>query len=264
MTGSSGFVPYCGLPPTPGAVSWNLDPWLFAALFIGAALYSRRVRREPAVLTREKIAFFAGWAVVAVAMMSPLCNLGVALFSARIVQHMAISIIAAPLLVFGRADLMVLSSLSRRPMSQSAPLFGWERVAGPGLFAAVLWFWHLARPYDSALTNNILYWAMDLSLFITAVLLWRGLLRDSPGYSLVASVFTGMQMCVLGALLALSARPWFSVHFMTTWAWGLSPLQDQHLGGLIMWVPGGMLLTIFTIASLGRQLSIGPRDKSLA
>ncbi len=261
MTGSNGFVPYCGLSPIPGAVRWNLDPALLAVLLLVAALYAWRVHRKAAISTHEKIAFFAGWAVAAFAMISPLCNLGVALFSARIVQHMAISLIAAPLLVFGRADLLVLSPFR---MSQVVLPNKLESVAGPGLFAAVLWFWHLAGPYDAALTNNIVYWVMDLSLFMTAVLLWRGLLRGNAGFSLIASVFTGIQMCALGALLALSAHPWFSVHLLTTWAWGLSPIQDQHLGGLIMWVPGGMLLTIFTIGSFGHQLSVGFKDKGVA
>lgn len=256
MASPSGFVPYCGNAPTPGETLWNLDPVLSAVLIAMLGIYLWRTASDGAISRARQCAFYAGWAVLSAAMISPLCNLGVALFSARIIQHMVIFLIASPLIVIGGASgifLNIEATVRRRR---------WGDVASPPLFAATLWFWHLAGPYDAALTNNVVYWCMDLSLFLSALFLWGGILgsaEKSPGYSLIASLFTGIQMCVLGALLTFSNHAWFAAHAATTWAWGLSPLEDQRLGGLVMWVPGGILLTGVTVLLLGRHLAAEPK-----
>ncbi len=256
MMSSRAFIPYCGGAPAPGGVAWNFDPVLLAVLAAMLAAYIWRGIASPDIAWPRRFAFYGGWTVLAAAMISPLCNLGVALFSARIVQHMAVSFVAAPLIVVGRADRIFLNATRAvRPRR-------WAEAASPPLFAAVLWFWHLAGPYDAALRNNLLYWCMDLSMFFSALFLWWTVLhsaQERPGSSLIASLFTGIQMCVLGALLTLSNHAWFTVHAATTWAWGLSPLDDQQLGGLVMWVPGGIVLTGFTILLLGRHLAVQPK-----
>jgi putative membrane protein len=257
VTHASGFIPYCGFPPIPGAMRWNLDPLLLTALAMGAAIYAWRTSGRADVTGREKAAFYAGWIVVAAAMVSPLCNLGVALFTARIVQHMIVTVIAAPLIAIGWPNRIWANASHGTPGMAVGP-GALETAVGAAIFAVTLWFWHLAGPYDLALRNNAVYWAMDLSLFITALVLWRLILRGAdrqPGHGLIATLFTGAQMCVLGALLTFSNHAWFSVHAATTWAWGLTQLEDQRLGGLIMWVPGGILLAGFTILSLGRLMS---------
>jgi putative membrane protein len=98
---------------------------------------------------------------------------------------------------------------------------------------------------------------MHLTLFGSAILLWRALLFDlevCPGSGLIASFLTGIQMSVLGALLTFSSRPWFSAHAATTMPWGFTPLEDQQLGGLLMWVPGGILLTVYAVIVFGVHL----------
>jgi putative membrane protein len=258
------FVPYCGSPPGPGTVAWNFDPVLIATLAAFAAIHGWGVLAYPAIGQsaigrNRKIAFHAGLAVLAAAMMSPLCNLGVALFSARVAQHMIVTLVAAPLLILGRADWLIRSLFSWPSRHRSAMPSGWMRLGAPAVFAMTLWFWHLAGPYDAALRNNVVYWAMDVSLFASSLFLWSRLLGDAdhrPGDSLVASLFTGFQMCLLGALLTLSRHAWFAAHAETTWPWGLSPIEDQNLGGLIMWVPGGILIAGFTVFLLGRLLGL--------
>ncbi len=63
---------------------------------------------------------------------------------------------------------------------------------------------------------------------------------------------TFLQMGLLGAVLTLAGRPLFQWHFLTTQAWRLSPLQDQQLGGALMWVPGIALFLWSALRSLGR------------
>jgi putative membrane protein len=244
-------VPYCGSPPVPGNVAWNMDPFLGALLALGAAAYFRACRHARAAPTEhEQICFALGWLILALALISPICNLSVALFSARVGQHMIISLIAAPLLVLGRADAMLLQALKvRRDIPGRT-----EAYAGPLAFAFALWLWHAPAPYDATFASHVIYWTMHVTLFAAAVSLWRVLLRGVTQHAvsaLVASVFSGAQMCALGVLFTFASRPLFTVHAGTTWPWGWTQIQDQQFGGLLMWVPGGMVFTIHALAVLG-------------
>jgi len=255
---SASTIPYCGLPPVPGGLAWNIDPLLIAALLAVAALYARgAIRAGPIGPDKREQALFAlGWFVLAGAVLSPLCSLSVALFSARIAQHMLITLVAAPLLVLGRTEAALAAAVSIGG-NWSREVTRPELAIGPIAFAAALWIWHFPGPYDATLQSSTVYWAMHLTLIASSILLWRALLRDRavcPGCGLVASLVTSVQMCVLGALLTLSPRPWFAVHEATTAAWGFSQLEDQELGGLLMWVPGGALFTLYALAVFGVYL----------
>jgi putative membrane protein len=231
------FQPYCGHPPIPGGLQWNLDPILICALAIGFGAYVYYYKPRPTNGGDRRLpSAGAGLVVLAASLISPLCNLGVALFAARSVQHVLMLLVAAPLLVLGL------------PRGNVGRL---EVIAGPLGFAALLWFWHLPAFYDATLLDNTVYWTMHLTLFGAAISLWRVLLGNRDG-AVPGSLFTGLQMTALGALLTLSPRPWFSVHALTTAPWGLSQSADQQIGGGIMWVVGGMLLSGFTVALFAR------------
>jgi putative membrane protein len=121
-------------------------------------------------------------------------------------------------------------------------------------FAAALWFWHLPAAYAWTFRSVPAYWAMHLCLLLTAVLLWEALLdKYNPAASLLASGITATQMTILGAVYTFAGHAFFNVHFGTTDVWGLSPLDDQRLGGLIMWIPPGLALAgvaAWTMATL--------------
>lgn len=212
-------IPYCGTPPVPGGLleRWNLDPVLLrvlAILALGQILRTKALRRPSAT---------AGWLVATLAFVSPLCPLSVALFSARVAQHMLLILIAAPLIA---------TSLPR-PARNST----WASALA---FCAALWLWHMPAPYDATFRSTPLYWAMHVSLFGTAIWLWRDLLRHPRSQTfqaLGAGLATSVAMGLLGAVLSLSSHPWFAWHLATTGAWGFTPLDDQQLGGSIMWVP---------------------------
>ena len=229
-------IPYCGAAPVPGAVAWNLDPLLVAILVAGAGAHLWAMRRDP---PSRVAAVAAGWALLAALFISPLCNLSVALFSARVAQHMLLTLAAAPLIALG------LPAVARRgPLTPACA------------FAAVLWFWHLPRPYDAAFASDAVYWAMDLSLLAAALGLWAALLRPGvrPAAVLAAALLTSLQMSLLGALLSFAPQPLFQVHLATTAPWGLTPLHDQQLGGALMWVPGGFLFAAVLAAVLYRVM----------
>ena len=105
--------------------------------------------------------------------------------------------------------------------------------------AVILWLWHAPGPYTWGLATVPAYWLMQVSLLGSGWLMWRGILVSAaqPGPALVALVATVGQMGLLGALIVFASRPLYAVHFASTWPWGLSPLADQQLAGLLMWVP---------------------------
>jgi putative membrane protein len=253
------FIPYCGAPPLPGGLRWNLDPFLITALLVVGVFYAAGCRHARRLRPREHWLFGAGLLIAAAALITPLCNLSVALFSARVTQHVVLILIAAPLLVLGRFDAAIAALLPHRAGDFEPTASSWSPLTVGGIaFAIALWTWHLPGPYDATLQNNVAYWAMHATTFGAALLLWHGLLHEGAGRigaAMAVGFITGMQMSLLGAVLTLSPRSLFAVHAATTWPWGLSPLEDQQLGGLIMWVPAGLLFTAYAVIAFGIWLN---------
>lgn len=228
---------FCGAPPLPAEIwlRWDLDIALIvvlAALMIAhgvqVGVLSMAKRRTPAPRRRF---FYAGWAALTFAFVSPLCALGVALFAGRVSQQAWLTMIAAPLLVLA----------SVRP--QLNPLA--RPMTGAALFAAALWLWRLPPLYDLTFHSDLAYWLMHISLFGAAVLLWRGLIHGGERARLArvgAGFLTVVQMGLLGALITLTPRPFYQAHLLTAEAWGLTAVEDQQLGGLIMWAPTAFVL----------------------
>ncbi len=237
-------LPYCGFAPVPGALlgRFNLDPVLIASLCLLCAWQLWAARNSPGDRRPRQIVALAGWLIAASAFLSPLCALSVALFSARVAQHMILVLVAAPLIAMAWPR--------TRPSKHPQTLW----LATTVLFFA-LWFWHMPIPYDETFRSWAAYWCMHISLFGSGIWLWRELLQHPPeriGPVLAASVVTFLQMGLLGAVLTLAGRPLFPWHALSTQAWGLSPLQDQQLGGALMWVPGIALFLWSALRSLAR------------
>ncbi|MFC4167869.1 cytochrome c oxidase assembly protein [Teichococcus aestuarii] len=215
-------IPYCGAGPVPDALwsRWNLDPYLLSAL---ALLLGWAVLRPPG---RPRHAALAGWAVLVLAFVSPLCALSSALFSARVVHHVLLVTVAAPLLALALPS-------PRRNLSLG--------LAVPAHILA-LWLWHAPPLYAAALSSHALYWAMQASLLGTGLWFWAAALarRETPLPYLAALLTMMAQMGLLGALITFAPGALYLPHLETTQPWGFSPLQDQQLGGLIMWVPASL------------------------
>jgi len=232
-------IPYCGTPPVPGELltRFNLDVVLIAILAMLTIAHLTQIKD-----TVRRSAALAGWLVAAAALLSPLCALSVALFSARISQHMILLLVAAPLIASG---------LPRKENPHSA--HGMRFAAT--LFFVALWFWHMPNPYYATFTSSTIYWLMHVSLFGSAIWLWRELLHHAPehtGEALLTGMLSSMQMGLLGAVLTLASHPLFEPHLLTAPLWHLTPLEDQQLGGVVMWVPGVLLFLWAAIRSLRR------------
>ncbi|HXH12047.1 MAG TPA: cytochrome c oxidase assembly protein [Alphaproteobacteria bacterium] len=260
------------LSPTGLWGAWNWEPAVLLMLVGSAVLYGYGVRRlwVSAGMGRglpfwQPAAFASGWLVLVVALISPLDALSALLFSAHMVQHELLMVIAAPLLVLGRPQVAWLWGMRRawgRGLGRwwrevkgvrslwhglSTPLVAWS------LHATVLWGWHAPALYQAAIERAWVHALQHLSFFGSALLFWWALLynrhgRLGYGVGVLAVFTTAVHSSVLGALITASPAPWYRSYLPTTGAWNLTPLEDQQLAGLIMWVPTGVIYLVAGLA----------------
>jgi putative membrane protein len=266
---------HTGPPPAPDNAwsSWNFEPVLLAALVLIAWAYTVGVRvlwsRAGAGggIERWRVACFAaGMLALIIALISPLDGLGSALFSAHMAQHMLLILVAAPLLSLGApgtALLWVLPLNGRRRMGRWWMRSAWARAlwhactrlgVAWAIATATLWAWHAPALYQAALKSESVHVLEHASFLFASCLFWWALARRgrrsraSYGVSIFAVFAMALQGGTLGALLTFSATPWYPVYAATTAPYGLSPLDDQQLAGLIMWIPAGV---IYLLAACG-------------
>ena len=239
---------YCGAPPLPAELwaRWNLDPLLIGTLVIVMLVALRAAMQALDGCHWSPKTFVAGWAIGAAALISPLCALSVSLFSARVGQHMILAAVVAPLIAIGL------------PPPRSG--IGQNSLAAAAAFTVALWVWHSPSPYAATFASPVTYWAMHLTVFGTALWLSRSVVhapRHRLGVATAATLLAGTQMALLGAAIAFARSPLYAPHWLTTRRWGLAPLQDQQLGGAIMWIPAGLIVAAAIVVPLGRVLRDG-------
>jgi putative membrane protein len=277
---------HVGGPFSPGGpwwAGWNFDPAVLLALGLLAGLYARglaRVWRAGAgrgVAGWQVWCFAAGFVALVVALVSPLDPLSDELSSAHMVQHMVLMNVAAPLLVLGSPTLVVLSGVPaayRRPLGRlwrrldpvgpaGAPL--WNPVVVWLAYAAVLWGWHLPPLYQAALRDPVVHDFQHLTFFAAAFLFWRAALdplgrrRLGVAAALVSLFTTALHATVLGVFMTLAPYPWYPDYHGRTEPWGLTPLEDQQLAGLIMWMPACSAYAVAAAGLLAAAINARPR-----
>ena len=225
---------------------WNLDPFLVSALLIVLIVAQRAARHPPETRRWSPRTFVTGWVIGAAALISPLCALSVSLFSARVGQHMILAAVVAPLIAIGLPP-------PRGALGQNA-------IAAAAAFTVALWVWHSPGPYAATFASPVIYWTMHLTVFGTALWLSRAVVhapRHRLGVATAATLLAGAQMALLAAAIAFARSPMYAPHWLTTRRWSLTPLQDQQLGGAIMWIPAGLIVAAAIVAPLGRVLRDG-------
>lgn len=227
------WTPYCGTAPIPVELlgRWNLDPLLLLGLTAAAWLCWRWSRDDAA----QRRAGLVAIALLAVLFVSPLCALTSALFSARVVHHLLLTALAAPLLAL---------ALPAR--------IGGGIAAWTGIHAVAFWGWHAPPLYAWALSGDAAYWLMQATLLGTAFAFWSAVRRASVTGGIAALLGTMVLMGLLGALITFAGGPLYAPHFATTLPWGLTPLEDQQLAGLIMWAPGAGFYLAAALSLLSR------------
>jgi putative membrane protein len=245
-------------------LGWNWNPWILASVVLAVFGYVwGLLRSNGAVRARlfggfRYAAFAAGIVTLFSALISPFDTLDDQLFSAHMVQHLVLLMIAPPLLILGRPALACLWAFplpARRAIGRvwirsglkhavhvlMSPIFVWL------LCSAVLWFWHLPGPYGWALGSESVHAFEHICFFVTSLMFWSlvleplGRRRMDYGSTLLFVATFGVQTGLLGALLTFAGRPLYAAHLSTAAAWGLTPLEDQQLAGLIMWIPASLI-----------------------
>ena len=255
---------------------WTLDPWIITPLLLTVALFAggwlRLYGRSSSGRTtlRARAWLFAiGWLTLAGALVSPLHEAGERSFTAHMLEHELLMLLAAPLLVLSEPLAVMLWAFpgaARRIVGQLAtarPIAGPFRaltgaVTATFIQAAVLWIWHMPSLFYVALANEGWHATQHLCFIVSALLFWTAMLgRHGAGAStapdrmlaafclVVTSVITG----ALGALMAFSDSPWYAGYArLALGPFGLTPAEDQQLAGLLMWVPGGLVHLVAGLA----------------
>jgi cytochrome c oxidase assembly factor CtaG len=246
-------------------VSWDWEPSVVAGsvLLLAGRLAAGRFRVE-----RTLLFFAAGVGVMLLALVSPLDTLGDDyLFSAHMMQHILLDLVAPPFFVLGLSADMVRKLLSWPPANRteriiSRPALAW--VLGIG----TLWLWHLPVLYDATLKSEGIHVFEHLTFLVTGTILWWPVFcplkeRQMPALAAVAYlVLAALANALLGILFTLSSTPYYSGYAhsqdklralsLVRNQWGLDQLTDQQLGGAFMWVIGSIIFLAAILAKVTR------------
>lgn len=271
-----------GVPISPDSWprAWNWDPFILFNFTVLAWFYIQGLTRlwrsagtGRGVSRAQAAAWFGSWVVLLLILISPLDALAEQLSSAHMIQHVLIMDLAAPLFILGSPALVIAWGLPRdwRPWMRRTPLAAgglWNPLLIWSLYAATLWLWHLPLLYQAALRDLLVHDAQHLSFFIVSCLFWRLLIdphgqrRLHPALAVPFLFTTSLHATLLGVFMALAPQPWYIDYAETTSTWGLSPLEDQQLAGLIMWVPACLIYPIAAVTLFGVWLS-NPRPSTV-
>lgn len=259
--------------------TWNWEPGLLAglALQIGAYLACvgplRRLFPSSAPVPRHQAQIFGlGWLALFIALVSPIDTLSESLLTMHMVQHLLLTLVAPPLMLLGTPR-WLFRPLLRLP---GALLLG-RLITGPVLafivYNAVFSLWHVPKYYELTLNSQLFHILEHAMFFGAAALTWwpicsplDELPRAHPGVQVVYLFLQSLPPTILGALLTFAEAPLYPSYLRAPRLWGLDPLSDQQLAGLIMWIPGSLVffgvLTVIFLRWLSRDEDPGPWRRS--
>lgn len=252
-------------------------PLLLLGVWYLAGLRTLR-RRRHRPLNGRMWAMLGGWLTVAIAILPPFDELADHSFTAHMIQHELLIAFAAPLFVFAQPGPVLLWAFPngvRRAiggtLTTNAFRNVWRVATRPFdawlLHAIALWIWHIPTFFDAALENNALHALQHVCFLGSGVLFWWTIIhprrRAALGLSVIYLFTTALHTAALGALLATSRTPWYSVYAGERIAGGLTPLEDQQLAGLIMWIPAGLVYLGAALLTVRRWLAASERSVAL-
>jgi putative membrane protein len=256
-------------------IEWLADPLVLLPLATMVAVYVLRfrgARREAGprgATTLQAVAFAGCMLTLLIALCSPLDGLGENyLFSAHMVQHVLLGDIA-PLLL-----LLALSRVIMRPVTRR--LIGIERALGPfahPLTALVIWLglmyaWHIPALYDAALEHPVVHLLEHVSFFAAGTAVWWPLIQPVP----MRHQLTGLQpiayigsakfgLAALGLALTWSSTVFYPYYETVPRIWGLSAIEDQNVGGVIMMLEQSLTFGLVLAALFVRMLTQSETDQ---
>jgi putative membrane protein len=239
-------------------LSWTFDPLVVAPLLMAGALYAIGIARlwRSAGVGRgvrgwQVGCYAAGLVSLALALCSPLHWAGERVFVFHMIEHEIVMAISAPLIAVSRPVGAFLWAVPRRlrtslgALARSRPIQAvWTALVTPRnatiLHGIAIWAWHAPPLLDASIASLATHRLQHLSFLVTALLFWWALVRRASAGAAAGHLFvTMLHTSALGALIALAPRVLYDVQTARAAEWGLTPLEDQQLAGLVMWVPAG-------------------------
>lgn len=255
--------------PDPDMIwrAWSFAPQVAMPIVITCALYVRGLsqlaaRSDPRRPTAIEVGFFiVGMLMLGVAVLSPLCRMASSLAWAHMLQHVILVTMVPPLILLGRPGAALSASLPAwgERILEFRGLAGHPVVAAV-LYGAAIWFWHVPYFYQTALFEESVHLLMYGSLLAVSFSFWRGIVEairtpsEQSGPVAMSLLVTIIHTGLLGALLTFSQALWYPL-VSAGGSWGISPLEDQGLAGLIMWVPMGMVYLVAGLVVVGIWLN---------
>lgn len=245
--------------------AWSFDPEFLLPVGFAVFFYLRGLRRwehrsheHPPWRTAL---YLTGIAVLVLSFQSPIDRIAQHHFSMHMAQHLLTMTVAVPLILLGAPTtpslrgmprwlrLGVVARLAKRPAVRTAYGVVTHPVIAIALPAVVLWLWHLAPGwYDRAVEDDLIHDLQHMSFVAVAVLFWWNVIDPKPLRARVPHIPRILYILgatipaqFLGAMLTFAPEPLYETYVAATPIYGLDPLQDQQLGGLLMWIPGGLL-----------------------
>jgi putative membrane protein len=239
--------------PQNWLTQWSLAPAIVIPLMLMVCAYGRALRLER---SRPSPLALAGFAILALALVSPLCRIAATLASVHMLQFMLLAIVAPA--TIAAALLRGVTGFERR---LAAWLHRQARALGimTALYGGLIWLLHAPPVYAATLTDPVIHVAATCALVAVSLgwfLLVFAQARSRPG-QVTASVFlTMVHTGLLGAILTFTPDLLYPLQADGATAWGLAPLADQQLAGLIMWVVGNLAYLIVGLALILRGLNL--------
>lgn len=243
-------------PTGPYQLAWSLHPSVLVGTGLLGALYVygigpwRRARGLPSPPAWKAACFFGALALLLLALNGPIHDLSdYYLFSVHMAQHLLLTLLFPPLLILGLPGWLI-EPLVRPPAVRRVARILTQPVVAAAIFTVTIAMWHLSSYYELMMRDHNVHIVTHLMFMATATLMWWPVMSPVPelvprlsyGLGMLYLFLVGIPMQIVAALISLSGSvlyPWYSVAPRT---WGLSPLDDQQLGGLLMWVPGNLYL----------------------
>jgi putative membrane protein len=252
-------------------LSWDLRAELILVLILAGSVFGLgwwRIRsaqeQRPGhrwLATGWRLAaYLGGLIILGVALMSPIDVLGGHLFSMHMIQHLLLVMIVPPLLLIANPlpfymwglPAMVRRGVGRALSRGSAFRRGLYALTGPGLiwmaFVAIFLGWHDPNAYNAALRSDLIHDLEHLTFFGAAMLFWWLVVRAGPRLrSLSRGLRIGLLLAAVpvnmaaGVAISFAGQPVYTYYETVPRPWGLTMMQDQMLGGVIMWIPGSMM-----------------------
>ena len=279
-------------------LSWDVRPEVLVVLALLGSMYARgwwRIRRQrvgrPARQVASQHPLAAGWrlaaylgglAILGVALMSPIDVLGGQLFAMHMIQHLLLVMIAPPLLLIANPLPFFLWALPAGTryavgglLNRESPLRrGLRSITAPGLvwmgFVAVFVGWHDPHAYDAALRSTPVHDLEHITFFGAAMLYWWQVIGAGPR---LRSLSRGMRLVFLlatipvnmaaGVAISFANQPIYPYYAAVPRPWGMSVMQDQTLGGVIMWIPGSMMYVLAALILIAGLIQTEADKQSL-